>query len=98
MTPDDAAAVSQEFLRELVLEDEYATRIEDGEEHDRALSVQHVVPRDGGIHVLFAVESDEDLDDPDDPEVHALAKKAIGKLRAAHPEVFRTPVTWEVIA
>ena len=98
MSPDDAAAVSREFLRELMLEDDYAQKIEDGEEHDRFLYVQHVVPRDAGIHVLFAVESDEDLDDPDDPEVQALAKKAIDELRAARPQVFQMPVTWEVIS
>jgi hypothetical protein len=96
MTPDEAATLAEEFLEEHVLEDAYATKIVNGEEHERAIWVQQVEPLPGELHVMFGLES-EDFDPPDDPEVVALVEAALDALRMAHPELTGLKLTWEVI-
>jgi hypothetical protein len=96
MTPDDAAAMAEEFLEEHVLDEAYATKIVAGEEHERAIWVQQVQGLPGELHVMFGLES-EDFDPPDDPEVVALVRAAIDALRKAHPELAGFKVTWEMI-
>jgi hypothetical protein len=96
MTPEEAAAKAEEFLEEFVLDDAYATKEVAGEERERLIWVQLVEPRPGELHVMFGLES-EDFDEPDDPEVQALAKAAIDALRKARPDLGAYRLTWEVL-
>jgi hypothetical protein len=98
MNAEEAARIAFEFLDELLLDDLYAVKVEDDEERERLLYVQHVLPESDELQILFGLESDDGSDDPDDPEVQDLAAKAIDALRVAHPEVFAHKVTWEVEA
>jgi len=97
MTPEEAAATAKEFLEEFVLDDAYAIKVVDGEERERAIWSQLVLPRPGELHVMFGLES-EDFDEPDDPEVQALAQAAIDALRKARPQLAPYRLTWEVLA
>lgn len=96
MTPEEAAAMAEEFLEEFVLDDAYATKVVDDEERERLIWVQLVQPRPGELHVMFGFES-EDFDEPDDPEVQALAKAAIDALRKARPQLGTYRLSWEVL-
>ncbi len=96
MTPEKAAAMAEKFLENFVLDDAYAIKVVNGEERERAMWVQQVQPGPGKLHVLFGLES-EDFDEPDDPEVKALAKKAIHALRKARPSLKACALSWEVL-
>jgi hypothetical protein len=96
MTPDEAAAMAEEFLEEVVLDEAYGIKRVDGEERERLIWVQLVEPRPGELHVMFGLQS-EDFDRPDDPEVQTLVKAAVDALRKARPALGAYQLTWEVL-
>lgn len=57
----------------------------------RLVFAQYVEGEGTGVHVAFTVDSD-DLDQGTDPEVQALAARALDELRRIHPELERIPI------
>ncbi len=91
MTAQEAARIAEDFLEDFTLADEYFLKRVGGAKVKRLLYVQYVEPEGSGAHVEFALESD-DFDSPEDPEVEALAAKAMDALRRAHPELGALPI------
>jgi hypothetical protein len=83
----DAVETVQSFLDEYTLRDEYhrkgAVR--------RLVYVQYVEAEGGGVHVEFAVDS-EDFDSGDDADVQALAAKAVEALRQSDAAMASLPI------
>ena len=86
-THKDAVETVQSFLDDYTLRDEYHRK---GEVH-RLVYVQYVEPEGAGVHVEFGVDS-EDLDSGEDPDVQALAAKAVEALRQSDPAMASLPI------
>lgn len=82
----DAARTVEQFLDAYTLADEYHVKPSARGPVRRLVFVQYVEPEGDGVHVEFTVDSD-DFDSGDDPEVQALAARALDALRRAHPEL-----------
>ncbi len=92
MNIQEAGELVESFLRDELLEDPYFEQTEDGEEVPK-LSLQHVDTRPDAIDILFMVENEGDENEPD---VKALAERALNALKAKHPEVFKYKITHKI--
>lgn len=90
-TPEPAERTVERFLEEFTLHDDYHVKQTSRGPVRRIVFAQYVEPDGAGVHVEFTVDSD-DFDSGEDPEVQALATKAVDELRRAHPELANTPI------
>jgi hypothetical protein len=90
MTIDPVETVER-FLEDYTLRDEYHVKHLASGPVKRVVFAQYVEAEGAGVHVEFGVESD-DVDTGDDPEVQALAHKAIDALRKADPGLAKIPI------
>jgi len=96
-TAEGAALTVEEFLAKYTLAPEYTEKKSAaGEVVRRSIYTQYVDGSEGEVHVAFAMDSD-DFDEPSDPEVVALADKAIAAVRKAHPELNSLRITYEFL-
>jgi hypothetical protein len=93
MNRQDAIRVTDEFLEEYTAREEYY----DNEAEESRLWKQYVRggASSGGIEVCFSIRDGER---DDDPELLALAQRAMDALFAAHPELKQLQVTHELSA
>jgi hypothetical protein len=83
--------IVQTFLDDYTLRDEYHAKGTGTAKARRLVYVQYVEPEGDGVHVEFAVDSD-DFDSGDDADVQALAAKAVEALRRSDPKMASLPV------
>jgi hypothetical protein len=77
-----------DFLDAFTLASEYFDA-----ERQPILMMQYVAPNEqrDGMTIVFSVSA---YADPEDPELRALAEKAMAALHVTHPEL--PPVTWDI--
>lgn len=90
----EAGKVVESFLNDELLEDPYYEQMEDGEEVPK-LSLQHVDTRPEAIEILFMVDEEGA---EKEPEVQALAERALKSLKGSHPEVFQFNIKYKIWA
>jgi hypothetical protein len=90
-SPEELARLVEEFLEEYTLAPEYQYKTSGADEVRRLVYEQYVEPEGAGVHVEFSVDSD-DFDSGEDPEVQALANKAIEAARRSDPRLAKVPI------
>jgi len=88
----EAGKVVDSFLHDELLEDAYFEETDDGDEVAK-LSLQHVDTRPDAIEILFMVDEEGT---ENDPEVQALADRALKSLKGSHPEVFQFKIKHKI--
>ena len=88
----EAGKIVESFLQDERLEDAYFEETDDGEEVAK-LSLQHVDVRPDAIEILFMVDEEGAENEPD---VRALAERALKSLRGSHPEFFPFNIKYKI--